>query len=281
MDQFDEMLKERAKREPFPLPDGYAGRVFATCAALEEPGTKKRKRTAARWTVWAAAALALVIAIPNLSPAAAAAMADIPVLGAVVRVVTFREYTYDDGYHSAEVAVPELEGGTAAQEVNSREQEYTDRLIAQFRENCEAELGQAGYYGLDVTSTVVTDSDTWFTLRIDTVETRTDSGQTSRFYHIDKTTDRVVTLKDLFREDGDYVGALSGEVCRQMEEQSGEDDMKTYFPEEFAAIDPEQKFYFDQDGNLVLVFDQYTIAPGYMGMPEFTIPAEVYATLLK
>ena len=75
--------------------------------------------------------------------------------------------------------------------------------------------------------------------------------------------------------------ALSGEVRRQMEEQSGADDAKTYFPEEFTAIDPEQNFYFDRDGNLVLVFDQHTIAPGYMGMPEFTIPAEVYDDLLK
>ena len=37
MDQFDEILRERAKNEPFPLPEGYAGRVFAACAALEEP----------------------------------------------------------------------------------------------------------------------------------------------------------------------------------------------------------------------------------------------------
>ena len=78
-----------------------------------------------------------------------------------------------------------------------------------------------------------------------------------------------------------YVDALSSEVRRQMEEQSGAEDMKTYFPEEFTAIDQEQSFYFDQDGNLILVFDQYTIAPGYMGMPEFTIPAEVYAALLS
>ena len=281
MDQFDEILRERAKNEPFPLPEGYAGRVFAACAALEEPEKKHPARPASRWTAWAAAALALFIAIPNLSPTAAAAMAEIPVLGAVVRVVTFRAYTYDDGFHSAEVTVPELAGGGAAQEVNSREQEYTDRLMAQFRETCEAELGQEGYYGLDVTGTVVADSDAWFTLRVDTVETRADSGQTSRFYHIDKTTDRVVTLKDLFRADADYVDALSGEVRRQMEEQSGADDAKTYFPEEFTAIDPEQNFYFDRDGNLVLVFDQYTIAPGYMGMSEFTIPAEVYESLLK
>ena len=168
MDRFDEMLRERAKSEPFPLPEDYAGRVFATCAALEETKTKRRSY---RWAAWAAAALALFITVPNVSPTAAAAMADIPVLGAIVRVVTFRSYTYDDGYRSADISVPELEGGDAAQAVNEQVRDYTDRLIARFEETCEEELGKEGYHGLDVTSTVVTDSDTWFTLRVDAVET--------------------------------------------------------------------------------------------------------------
>ena len=276
MDRFDEMLRERAKSEPFPLPEGYAGRVFAACAALEE--TKKHSY---RWTAWAAAVLALFIAVPNVSPAAAAAMADIPVLGAVVRVVTFRNYTYDDGWHSADVSVPELAGGAAAQEVSDQVRAYTDRLIARFEETCEKELGKEGYLGLDVSSTVVTDSDTWFTLRVDAVETQASGSEFSRFYHINKATDQVVTLKDLFREDADYVGVLSDEVRQQMEERMAEDREASYFPEEFTAIDPEQNFYFNGSGELVLVFDEYTIAPGSMGMPEFTIPSDVYETLLK
>ena len=276
MDRFDEMLRERAKSEPFPLPEGYAGRVFAACAALEE--TKKHSY---RWTAWAAAVLALFIAVPNVSPAAAAAMADIPVLGAVVRVVTFRNYTYDDGYHSADVSVPELAGGAAAQEVSDQVRAYTDRLIARFEETCEKELGKEGYLGLDVSSTVVTDSDTWFTLRVDAVEIQASGYEFSRFYHINKATDQVVTLKDLFREDADYVTVLSDEVRRQMEERMAENTEASYFPEEFTAIDPEQNFYFNGSGELVLVFDEYTIAPGSMGMPEFPIPADVYETLLK
>ena len=276
MDRFDEMLRERAKSEPFPLPEGYAGRVFAACAALEE--TKKHSY---RWTAWAAAVLALFIAVPNVSPAAAAAMADIPVLGAVVRVVTFRNYTYDDGWHSADVSVPELAGGAAAQEVSDQVRAYTDRLIARFEETCEKELGKEGYLGLDVSSTVVTDSDTWFTLRVDAVETQASGYEFSRFYHINKATDQVVTLKDLFREDADYVGVLSDEVRQQMEERMAEDREASYFPEEFTAIDPEQNFYFNGSGELVLVFDEYTIAPGSMGMPEFPIPADVYETLLR
>ena len=74
---------------------------------------------------------------------------------------------------------------------------------------------------------------------------------------------------------------LSGEVRRQMEERMAENTGASCFPEEFTAIGPEQNFYFNTDGDLVLVFDEYTIAPGSMGMPEFTIPSDVYETLLK
>ena len=277
MDRFDEILKERAREEPFPLPEDYAGRVFQTCAALEETPVKYRR--APRWGLWMAAALALFIAVPNASPAAAAALADVPVLGTIVELVTFRSWTYDDGHASADVTVPELDGSAAAREVSDQVRAYTDQLIGQFQTDCEA-LGE-GYKSLDVTSSVVTDSDSWFTLRVDAVETQASGYQFSRFYHIDKATGQVVTLRDLFREDADYVTPLSEEVRRQMEQRMAADESVRYFPEEFSAIDPEQNFYFNGEGELVLVFDEYTVAPGSMGMPEFTIPAEVYGGLLK
>ena len=276
-DEFDEILRERAKQEPFPLPEDYAGRVFRTCAALED--TPAKRRHASRWAGVAAAVLALFIAVPNVSPAAAAALAEVPVLGTIVELVTFRSWTYDDGHASADVTVPELDGSAAAREVSDQVRAYTDQLIGQFQTDCEA-LGE-GYKSLDVTSSVVTDSDSWFTLRVDAVETQASGYQFSRFYHIDKATGQVVTLRDLFREDADYVTPLSEEVRRQMEQRMAADESARYFPEEFSAIDPEQNFYFNGEGELVLVFDEYTAAPGSMGMPEFTIPAEVYGGLLK
>ena len=276
-DEFDEILRERAKQEPFPIPEDYVGRVFRTCAARED--TPAKRKHASRWAGMAAAVLALFIAVPNVSPAAAAALAEVPVLGTIVELVTFRSWTYDDGHASADVSVPELDGSAAAREVSDQVRAYTDQLIAQFQTDCET-LGE-GYESLDVTSTVVTDSDSWFTLRVDATETRASGYQFSRFYHIDKITGQVVTLRDLFREDADYVTALSGEVLRQMEERMAADESIICFPEKFTAIDPEQNFYFNEDGELVLVFDEYTIAPGSMGRLEFTIPAEVYGGLLK
>ena len=158
-------------------------------------------------------------------------------------------------------------------------QAFTDQLIAQFQADCEA-TGE-GYQGLDVTSSVVTDSDTWFTLRIDATKTQASGYNFTRFYHIDKATGETVTLSDLFRPDADYVSVLSAEVLRQMEEQMAADASLSYLTDEFTAIDPEQSFYWNAGGDLVLVFDEYTVAAGYMGMVEFTIPRDVYSALLK
>lgn len=69
---------------------------------------KSKTKRAARYGGWIAAALALFVAVPNASPTAAAAMADIPVLGAIVELVTFRTYTYDDGHNFADVQTPNL-----------------------------------------------------------------------------------------------------------------------------------------------------------------------------
>ena len=264
VEPFDKRLKERAKQEPFPLPETYAGKVRDTCAALKETNMKENKQKRSyRWLVGVAAALAVFVAIPNVSPAAAAAMEEIPGLGAVVRVITFRDYQYDDGHSTADVQV----------------QAYTDQLIAQFQTDCEA-AGES-YQGLDVTSSVVTDSDTWFTLRIDATRTEASGYNFTRFYHINKATGEAVTLSDLFRPDADYVSVLSAEVLRQMEEQMAADASLSYLTDEFTAIDPEQSFYWNADGDLVLVFDEYAVAAGYMGMVEFTIPQDVYSALLK
>lgn len=279
-DEFDEQLKARARQEQFPLPEDYPGRVFATCAGLKETGAQRRRSSSRffrRVGCGVAAALALFVALPNLSPTVAAAMVDVPVLGPLVEIVTFRNYTYDDGHSSADVAVPELGGSDAADQVNDQVQTYTDQLIARFKADCER-IGE-GYQGLNVSSTVVTDTDTWFTLRIDATETMASGYDFSRFYHIDKTTGQVVTLSDLFPVGSDYVDVLSAEVRSQMEARMAADESQMFFLDEFTSIDPEQNFYWNDSGELVLVFDEYAVAPGAMGMVEFPIPAAVTDSL--
>ncbi len=274
MEEFDEYLRQRARQEPIPIPEDYHGKIFAVCAGLEERQEKEKRPRRVRLE-WVAAVLALVIAIPNLSPAAAAAMADIPVLGSLVEIITFRKYAYDDGHSSEDVQVPELGGSPAAEEVSREVEAYTAQIMERFEEERKT-LGE-GYQNLTVTSQVVTDSDDWFTLRIDASEVRASGYAYSRFYHIDKRTGSIVTLGDLFAKDSDYGRVLADEVIRQMKTRTDH----SYAPESMESVEADQNFYWNEQGELVLIFDEYEIAAGAEGMPEFTIPAEVLEPLLR
>ena len=103
----------------------------------------------------------------------------------------------------------------------------------------------------------------------------------SKFYHIDKESGRVITLKDMFKENADYIKVISDNIKKQMKEQMKADESITYFLEDeetkewnFNAIKENQNFYFNEKEEMVIEFDKYEVAPGYMGIVEFTIPTE-------
>lgn len=277
MDQFDRELKRRAQEEPFPpLPDSFVRRLRETCGSLEEaPRRKPERRRLSHWGAWfAAAAASLLVVLPNVSASAAEALEQVPVLGSLVQVVTLRNYLYDDGHSFAGVSVPQVqEGGQAGSSVNAAVQADIDRLLDQFRQDAEV-LAQGGYQSLDVSYEVTADTDRWFTLCVSALQTQASGYQILRYYHIDKSTGEMVTLSELFPSGSNYVSVLSDEVRRQMEEED-----RSYFPDEFQAIDPEQPFYWAPDGGLVLVFDEASVAAAAEGVLEFSIPASTVEAL--
>lgn len=95
------------------------------------------------------------------------------------------------------------------------------------------------------------------------------------YYNIDTKENKALELKDLFKENEDYKSLINTEINRQIKEQIL-DETKAYFEgnEGFKSIKDNQDFYIDKDGNLVIAFDKYEIAPGYMGHPEFKILKE-------
>ena len=44
------------------------------------------------------------------------------------------------------------------------------------------------------------------------------------------------------------------------------------------SLPVDESFYFNEEGLLVIAFDEYEVAPGYMGAVEFTIPSSVAGT---
>ena len=182
-----------------------------------------------------------------------------------------------------EAAVANLsEDGVEA--VNQDMETTVEELIRQFEDT----LSEEGYHGLHVSQEVVTDNDRYYTVKLSVLETEASGYEHNQFYTIDKQTGNVVTLEDLFAEGSDYISAISENIKTQMREQMAADEGVIYFldnddmPEfNFQGITEQTNFYFNEKDELVIAFDEYEVAPGSMGAPEFVIPQEVTAAILK
>lgn len=159
-----------------------------------------------------------------------------------------------------------------------------EELIRQFEDT----LSEEGYHGLHVSQEVVTDNAQYYTVKLSVLETEASGYEHNQFYTIDKQTGNVVTLADLFAEGSNYLTVISENIKTQMREQMAADEGVIYFLDDedmpefnFQGITEQTNFYFNEKGELVIAFDEYEVAPGSMGAPEFVIPQEVTAAILK
>lgn len=270
MTKFDQFIRESVSRKDIPMPQDFQARVDRTLAELPEVLPLPARRRMPRFLTGAACFfLAFFLLLPNVSPAYAKAASQIPLVGALVEVFTLRDYDYQDKTHELQAQIPAVSvpgGGAGQEQINAEAVELVDKIVQDFCESLED-----GPSAVNVTYETVTNTETWFTLKL-TVEEVQASGAIRYVYrHIDRTTGEAVTLGDLFDREGRR--ALAAQVLEQM-------DGGDYFPEELPEVlEENQNFYFDQE-NLVLVFDEYTIAPGSMGTPSFSIAPEQYRSLM-
>ncbi len=274
---FDEELRRRAAAEGDGVPESFSNRVRET---LDNLPSRPSRRGTWRHLLGAglAAAVAVTVALPNTSAAMAETLGALPVVGELFRAVTFRTYSVEEGKNHVSIDVPQIldeTGSTGAEAINDQVETYTDQLIAEFESEAQAD----GYFNLDVTWEVVTNTEKWFTLRISTDRVMASGNHQEQHYHIDAATGEQKTLSDLFPADYDYVTVISDELKTQMAQRMADNPGEAYWLEGinelgtwyFDAIDPEQDFYFNGDGKIVIPFDKYEVGPGSTGSPEFTL----------
>ena len=97
-------------------------------------------------------------------------------------------------------------------------------------------------------------------------------GMTERYaYNIDNKTSKILKLHDLFKRDYNYKEIINNDIMEEIKESPE----SAYFPNEFKTIADNQSFYLTDKG-IVIYFGLYEIAPYATGIPEFTIPAELF-----
>ena len=271
-----EMWKE--EYDQIPVPQETRDRIEAGImrARLEKKRSDRMKNMKRTGVTAAALVLTFGIAV-NASPVVAQAMDGIPVIGSIARVVTIRNYNEStDNGMMADISVPQIDGNVAA---NADMDAYAKELISRYEKEVVAQLGQEeGHYALESSYEVVSDNDKYVSIRINTVETMASGAEFVKIFTVDKATGQTVSLKD-FLNSPEKLEAVSQNIKDQMAAQMAEDEGKIYFTEGevggFTGLTGDENFYLNEAGELVIVFGEYEVAPGYMGTVSFTIPKDV------
>ena len=106
---------------------------------------------------------------------------------------------------------------------------------------------------------------------INATQIMADSYLQKKFYTVDLKTGEVYNIEHFLGSD--YQNIVKKSVQQQIAENKEKYPNLMYFDEAVnnLKITNEQPFYINTDNQVVVVFNQFEIAPGYMSLPEFII----------
>ena len=216
-----------------------------------------------------------------------------PVTDKVITVSTGKQFTIEEETFNADIRIPLISGLENKELENSLNEKYLaegTKVYEDFKseiEEIKAE-GLEAHLGVDSGYIIKTETENILAIEVWVVNTAASSSTVTKYDNIDKVKEILITLPGLFKND-DYIDVISENIKEQMLEQVEEDENKHYWAEGveesdffglFEKIAQEQKFYINENYKLVIVFDKYEVAPGYMGVVEFEIPTDIISSLL-
>lgn len=230
-----------------------------------------------------AASVLLMTGTINVSPAVANTLWEIPVVGNVIKIFNLKQYTVDHGNFQADINTPQIKGLDNEDLQNSLNSKYLlegQMLYEQFMQEMEEMKTQAGgHAGISTGYQIKTDNDIILSIGRYVVMTKASAAESIQYDTIDKERQILITLPMLFKDDR-YVDVIRTNIKQQMVAQMKSDENKVYWVEKPNEELMVENFYINSQGKLVICFDEYEVAPGYMGTVEFVIPTELIADLL-
>ena len=219
----------------------------------------------------------------NLSPTVARAMSQIPLLGELCRVVTFREYHFTDEIKYVDVRIPQIENWGKSQleqrvnlEIQKKIHDCIQESEAIAQDYYEAFVATGGKpedfhpIGITVDYEVKTINQKYASFVIWKCESFVRAYEQWYYYNIDLQSGRILSLKDWFGNDYRQI------VAKHVEEElaNWDEDQRWAL---WADIDVEDlisentDFYINPEGQVVVVFPRYSLACGAAGRLEFVI----------
>lgn len=235
----------------------------------------------------AAAVCILFTAALNTSPVFAKEAGQLPVIGGLARILTFRSYETEKDNIAVSVEIPTIEmiaedTGITVDEINreilDRCNQYADDAVLRAEEYRTAFLETGGTQEewaehnikITVDYEIKQHNNDYLSFVVRGTENWTSAYSESKYYNLDLRTGEMVTLKDMLGSD--YLELANESIKEQIAERQKAGEK--FFTEEeggFAGISEDAKFYINENNRPVIVFEKYEITPGSLGEIEFEI----------
>ncbi len=218
-----------------------------------------------------------------------------------VTVTTGSEFEDETDNYSAKILVPQFENMADTElqfALNHFFQATANGLIDTYNADLEwlktLEEGDKPHFTVEYNYKTVTDTDDVLSIQVYYFSAAGSSNFAASYYNFDKKTNELITLSSLFGKNEDYMTILTDYVTSEMLRQNesgeggywlgntfGEANTDEMMQQAFDLIEENHQYYLNEDGKLVIIFNKYDVAPGVYGSPEFIIPDEVMAEILK
>lgn len=277
--------KVRKKHKSIEIPKELDDIVNKTIekSAMENERKKGNNKSFKKAIVAAGLAFSIFLVGINTSEAFASSMAKIPVLKSIVNVFTFVEKGTKNDVLEESAKVPAIEGLSDEQlqmkindEINKKVEEglkLAEERAAEYKTAYLETGGKEEEYTpivINVDYEVKSSNDKILSFIVFQNETLAAAYAETHYYTIDLINNKEMGLKDVLGDS--YKQTIDESVSSQIEELKKNPD-NSFFEGDmgFMGIDENQNFYVNAEGKVVVVFDKYEIAPGYMGAMEFVI----------
>lgn len=286
------MAEAKLKYDSIPIPDELSERIMME---IEKAGkthhkqiVKMRRSLIMKRTAVAAAAVLLTVGV-NSSEAFAQGAGSIPVIGTLARVVTFRSYETETENAGVSVDIPSVE--MISSEMGGLEKEVNEEILAFCTQYADEAVSDAAEYRqafletggteeewaqhdvkIKVWYEVKSQTDRYLSLAVMGNNNWNNSGYEARYYNFDIEAGRWVTICDIL--DDAHIQPAEESIRKQMKQREKETGME-FWGDEWQGIDKKTKFYMNSEGNPVIVFEKYEIAPGAAGVQEFEVSTQM------
>lgn len=279
-DRFSHAVEQcrRAYRDT-PIPPELEGAVedAIQTGCRSRPPRRGLKRAAA-----AAAGLCACFVVLT-SPAVAAAVENVPVLGALSRILTGQAYESREEASYVQVKLPKIEhtgDSSLEQRVNmeisaalKQEVEESKQRAKEYYQAYVETGGDPAEYNpilIQVDYEVKSVTDQWVSFGITKTETMASAYTQFYFYNLDLETGRELTLRDLLGPD--YAAIAAQRIRQELDSWSEEERMQLFDGVDLESLIGEDRgFYIREDGTVMVVFEKYEIAVGAAGNLEFPV----------